>query len=178
MLIPGGFKSFDFASAHCRGLAGAFFVSAHCKGLAEAAMSRGTEPRLSTGEDRLLGARRRRARSGWAPVGPAIPSPLSRVRWDSTVRPLTGLRAGAAVEDRTVTHSQGASPVPGAQSAPLDSARDSQNELAIHGTAAWLSSSFWFCAFFHLGKESIRKDCSVLRGVRRLMDLNRTKVLG
>src|SRR2546425_8906183 len=95
----------------------------------------GSDPRLSTGEDRLLG-REGGARSGWAPVGPAIPSPLSRVRWDSTVRPLTGLRAGAAVEDRTVTHSQGASPVPGAQSAPLDSARDLQNELAIHGTAA------------------------------------------
>ena len=35
LLIPGGFKSNDFVTAHVKGLAVAFFVSVHCKRLAE-----------------------------------------------------------------------------------------------------------------------------------------------
>src|SRR5207245_6152768 len=54
--------------AHCRGLAGAFFGSAHCKGLAEAAMSRRTNPRLSTSDDELL-VRERRHPQRRTPVG-------------------------------------------------------------------------------------------------------------
>ena len=64
MLIPGGFKSCDFVSADCRGLAGGFFVSAHCKGLAEAAMSRWHRPAVIDRRRQAPGARRRRARSG------------------------------------------------------------------------------------------------------------------
>ena len=75
-------------------------------------MSRCTDRRLSTGEDKLLG-REGGARSGGLLVGSAIPSDVSRVRWTLRSAPLIALRAGAAGEDQTGTHSpQGAAPNP------------------------------------------------------------------
>src|SRR5437879_3974387 len=47
---------------------GACLIDAHCKGLAEAAMSRRTNPRLSTSDDELL-VRERRHPQRRTPVG-------------------------------------------------------------------------------------------------------------
>jgi hypothetical protein len=55
VFIPGSFKCNEFASAHSKRVAGAFFVSAHCKGLSVAdkarvsSQSRVESPRLGPG---------------------------------------------------------------------------------------------------------------------------------
>jgi hypothetical protein len=119
-------------------------------------MSRRTNPRLSTSDDKLL-SREEGALAGgllWVPqprLTSRVRTPLSRSL--RRVRTGPGFARHACPEPRSSPN-----PVRGAQSAPLDSARDSQNELCNSWYREVAAGGFWFCAFFHLGKESIRKD--------------------
>jgi len=101
-------------------------------------MSKCSDRRLSTGDDKFLG-REGGARSGRAPVGSAIPSHVSRVRWTLRSAPLIALRAGAAGEDQNGDALAAEAPSTSSgthktrPSTPLGTHKTS---FAIHGTAA------------------------------------------